>query len=532
MNTVPVRMIVLFVLSGLVFFGLPVQAADEPAKKSANETGKTAKPENVVKQPVSDQPTTAADVVKTLDNYWSESEDAAPNATALDLRQCVEMALSKNAQALMAQDEIDAAKERIGQAQSARLPKVSTDVGFSYFEADNDGGGISSLLGASTGTAPLTIAGALLQPGGVDYGDLFSGVGSLLMTPTIKTHKDARRDHIAASQVLYAGGQIKAGIKASEFLARSTEWQKQAKLNDLEFETKQAYYDCLLARAMVRVAQESVQTFERHRADAQQMFDVGVISNFEVLRAKTELGARQADLTAAKNAERLALVNLRRMLTLPQDAPIKLAGKLELPAEPEPLNALLKQAQDTRPEIKALDNGISAGQQNVKRMKGQYLPQASGQVEYTHTEHGGLFAQDGWTFSLGGKWDLYVGGKRVHDVGEAEAKLRSLDHQKQDLLRLIEMDVRAAHIQMEDALARIEREKGTVELGLEGRRLAALRFQEGVGTQVDMLDAELALTNAETTLVRAMRDCAVAQAAIEKAAGRGWVKPEFDIVKK
>ena len=523
MKIVPVRITVLSIFaSGLMFFGSPVQAENETANKAA------------VKQPVSDQPTTAADVAKTLDSYWSESEDVAAGAAALDIRQCVEMALSKNAQALMAQDDVDAAKERIGQAQAARLPKVSADVGFTYFEADSSsGGGLASLLSASSGTAPLMVAGALLQPGGVDYGDLFSGVGSILMAPApMKTHKDARRDHIVASQVLYAGGQIKAGIKASEFLARSTEWQKQAKLNDLEFQTKQAYYDCLLARAMVRVAQESVQTFERHRADAQQMFDVGVVSNFEVLRAKTELGARQADLTAAKNAERLALVNLRRILTLPQDAPIKLAGKLELPAAPEPLDALLTQAQDTRPEIKALDSGISAGQQNVKRMKGQYLPQASGQVEYTHTEHGGLFSQDGWTFSLGGQWDLYVGGKRVHDVGEAQAKLRNLDHQKQDLLRLIEMDVRAAHIQMEDALARIEREKGTVELGLEGRRLAALRFQEGVGTQVDMLDAELSLTNAETTLVRAMRDCAVAQAAIEKAAGRGWVKPEFDAVKK
>ena len=498
-----------------------------------NLAEKTRKAEKALgKQPVSDRPVTTEDVVKTLDSYWSENEEIA-NAVPLDVAQCVTMALEKNAQALMAQDDVDAAKERIGQAKSARLPKVSAEVGLSHFEADDDsGGGLASLLSASSGTTPLKIAGALLQPSGVDYGDLFEGVGSLLMTPSsMESYKDARRDHLVASQVLYAGGQVKAAIKASEYLTRSTEWQKQAKLNDLEYETKQAYYDCLLARAMVRVAQESVQTFERHRADAQQMLDVGVVSNFELLRAKTELGARQADLTAAKNAERLALVNLRRVLTLPQDAPVKLIGKLEIPSEPESLDGLLKQAQDIRPEIRALDNGIQAGQQNVKRMKGQYLPKASSQVEYTHTLHGGLFSQDGWTFSVGAQWDIYVGGKRVHDVGEAEAKLRSLDHQKQDLLRLIEMDVRAAHIQMEDALARIEREKGTVELGLEGRRLASLRFQEGVGTQADMLDAELALTNAETALVRAMHDCAVAKAAIDKAAGRGTAKPEMDAAK-
>lgn len=454
--------------------GLSAWAADTTGKKEVQ-----AKPEAKV------------DVTATLESYWSEDE-AEAEALSLDVVQCVDMAVAKNAQVLMAQDDIDAARERIGQANAQRLPHVKVDVGFRHLEpVGGSSGGIMSFL----------------SPG---------------------TSENTRRDHAALSQVLYAGGQIKAAVKASEFLAQSSEWQRKAVLNNLAFETKKAYYDCLLARAMVRVAQESVLTFERHLSDAQQMLEVGLISNFEVLRAKTELGARQADLTAAQNARRLALVNLRRLLTLGQDLPIKLVGRLELPAEPAAIEELLKEAQSGRPELMALDKAIAGSEQNVLRTKGQYKPQAAAGVEWTNTDNGGSFAQDGWSFTLGGEWTLYAGGQRKHQVGEANAQKRKLEHQKEDVVRLVEMDVRAAHIQLEDALARIEREKGTVELGMEGRRLASLRFQEGVGTQAETLDAELALTNAETMLVRAMHDCAVASIAIDKAVGRGPAAPPED----
>jgi outer membrane protein len=127
---------------------------------------------------------------------------------------------------------------------------------------------------------------------------------------------------------------------------------------------------------------------------------------------------------------------------------------------------------------------------------------------------------------VGAELEIFAGGRRIHEVAEAKAQQRSLEHQLEDVRRLIEFDVRNAYIQMEDAMARIRQEQGTVELGREGRRLAQLRFQEGVGTQTETLDAELALRNAETLLVKAIHDYAVAHASIEKAIGKSWVAKE------
>jgi outer membrane protein TolC len=237
-------------------------------------------------------------ILNGLEEYWTAEDtpvmkgDQPGEAKELTVQQCVDMALAENGQVLVAQDEVDAAAAKTGQAGSVILPQVKAQMGFVYVE------GLES-MGSS-------------------------GLLNVIMPGVLTGQADTRRDQLSIRQVLYAGGQIRAAMRASTYLMNAQEWKKQAAINNLVFETQSAYFNCLLARAMVRVAEESVVTFERHVADAQQMFEVGLISNFEILRAKTELGARQSDAVAARNGERLALVNLRRIICMEQDAPIQL----------------------------------------------------------------------------------------------------------------------------------------------------------------------------------------------------------------
>ncbi|NIA15358.1 MAG: TolC family protein [Nitrospiraceae bacterium] len=419
--------------------------------------------------------------------YWTTNDDAATEGLVLSVRESVDMTLERNAQVLVAAEDVKAARAKIGQARSQMFPQVKASISMAHIDG-------------------------LEIPSGL-FGDILLGGAK----------QDIRTDNITISQVLYAGGQIRAAIQASRHLAQSEEWKRQATLNELEFQAKDAYYGCLLTRAIIRVAEESVKTFRRHLNDTEQMLEVGLVSNFEVLRAKTELGSRQADLVAARNGERLALVNLRRILALPKDTPLVLRGGHALEQVDQGVEELLSKALEARPELQALRKGIAAAGQNVKRSKGQYLPSAAATADWQNADGGGRTQPDGWTFGVGAEWDVCAGGRRKYEVAEAKAQLRSLEYQLTDLERLVELDVRSAYISMEDALARIVEQQGTVELGKEGRRLAELRFQEGVGTQAETLDADLALTSAETGLVQAIHEYAVALAAIDRATGRSWV---------
>ncbi len=459
---------------------------------------------------------------------------SAKDALRLDLKGCVQKALDQNAQIQVAHDELRAARARIGQARSAMFPQINGSFAVTHTEMnEREQNGLMSLLGGGTGGIGGLGSFGIGGLGGVtgdpliDVGlPILLGVGGSVIgkkfTPKLTPDDTLEITQVTFSQVLYAGGQIRAAVKASEYLAQSQEWKKAATMAEVEFAAKQAYYDVLLTDALVNVAEGSVRTFERNLSDAQQMYDVGMISHYEVTRAKTELGARKADLVNAQNARRLALANLHRILYIPQEVPIELTPVFDWEPPSDPIDALISKAYEQRPEVKALQQAILAAEENLRRVKGEYKPKIGLNADYKNTQGGGVSIQDGWTFSVGAQWELLAGGRRRFERVESQAQIDNLKHQLADVEKLIELDVTRAHIQIQDAMAKVQSEKGTVELAQEGLRLAELRFKEGVGTQTEVLQAELALTSAETKLIQALRDYAVASASLERAVGDNW----------
>jgi len=444
-----------------------------------------------------------ADAVVEMMNSLNEAieKDAAAESAGepllLDARKAVDLALSQNAQVFVAEDDVEAARARIGQARSQRFPQIKVSSTQTHTELQK-------------------------RDTGMLFGELFTsliGIGDLLETP-----EDFRTDRLTMTQVIYAGGQIKAATEASKYLAESQEYQRQATLSQVEYNAKEAYYTAAASMALVRVAESSVSTFERQLSDAKEMFEVGMTSNFEVLRADTELGSRNSTLVQARNGQRLALANLCRAIGVPQNTPLQLETKLDFLPFMQDLDALIAHADEHRPELLGLRKAIDAGEQDVKRVRGQYKPSVGGNVQWQNVDNGGAAQPDGWTFSVSGQWDITTGGRRKYETLESKARLSSLEHQLQDLHAIVELDVKAAQIQIQDAMARVASERGTRTLAREGLRLAELRFQEGAGTQSEVLDAELALTSADTALVQALRDFAVANSSLERAIGKSWVR--------
>ncbi|HOE66609.1 MAG TPA: TolC family protein [Candidatus Hydrogenedentes bacterium] len=457
------------------------------------------------------------------------ADSSAEGATALTAREAVRLALERNPQALVAQDDVDAAQARVGIARSQLLPRATASITGTVTEYNaRKSGGVGSLLSGGLGSMG-GLGGFGGGGGGID--PVYQGLGLLVQSQLSKKAAEQAQpqDHLVTeqltvSQVLFAGGRLLAAVRASEHLAQSQEWQRVAACDALEYDVKRAYYDAILAGALVKVAQDSVRTFERNLADAEHMYEVGLISNFQVLRARTELGARRTDTVAAQNAERLALANVRRLLAMPQETPLALAPVFEwLPHVPS-FEDMVAYANERRPELIALRRAAEAAKQEIKRVKGEYFPQVAATADYKNTDGGRQAIPDGWTVSVGAQWEIAAGGRRRAERAQAEAQLAKLEHQYADVSHLVKLDITQSAILIQDAMAKVQSERGNVDLAREGLRLAELRFQEGVGTQSEILDAELALTSAKTKLVQALRDYAVGHAALERATGRSWVR--------
>lgn len=415
--------------------------------------------------------------------------DAANTPMELTVEQAVALALQQNPQVEIADADVEAAKAQVGQAKSHRLPQIGTRAAYNYVQG----------LERDIIDAPIVK-------------DLIKNSGFRPDPGTLTTR-------LTVQQTLYAGGQVQAAIRASQFLAQSQEWQRQAALQQLVYNTRAACYDVVLTESLVGVAQESIATFAKHLSDSQKLLEGEVGTKFEVLRAETELSARLASLESANTAHELAMLNLHRLLGLPQEQPLTLKGDWDTGTAAPALDELLGAAASQRPELQALDAGLNAAQEQVSMKRGQFKPRAAATSQYQNVDGGGWSMVDGWAFTVGAEWDIYTGGRRKHEVLEAREKVRSLEAQRVDVQRLVDLDVRQAALRIKEASAKMTKEQKTVELAQEASRLASLRFEEGVGIQTEILDAELALTQARTQLVQAKRDRAVAQAALEKAIG-------------
>ncbi len=262
------------------------------------------------------------------------------NAMELDAKRCVELALKQNPRAGQADAELDVREAQVGQAKSARLPQVKAMAGAMYTPNLQTSLGIPKIL------------------------------ETIIPVNSVLPKKLTGTESIGVEQVIYAGGSIQAAVRASKYLASSEEWKRRASLLDLAFEARVAFFDAAAARGLVAVAQDSIAAYERHFTDAKTKLEQGMASRFEVLRAETELRARESDLESAKTGEDLALLNLRRVLGLPGDQPVILAGDFQWDPLDVAVDTLVEEARKSRPELAALDAAVSAANENVAVKRG------------------------------------------------------------------------------------------------------------------------------------------------------------------
>lgn len=436
---------------------------------------------------------TLLDVFKDARAFVDEAQAPPADAPRLGLTEVVTRALETSGRIKAADELVIQREAQNEQARAARRPQISSQVQLAYL------GGLQQDV-ELTQLQEWIIGGTSL-----DLGEALAA------------------GNVSLQQVIYAGGQIAAGIRATEHLTESEKLQQQAAMTEIALEATRAYYESLLAKAYVRVANESADAFERHLGDANKALEVGAVSRFEVLRAQTELQARKADLARATTALDVTTLNIRRITGIEGEGPLFLEPDWFTAALPsEDIEALVAEAVKNRPELGAMESAIAAANEQVTVRRAEGRPQIAAIGQYQHIEGGPEFAPQGFVATLGMRWNWYTGGSMKHKKLEAESQVRQLEHQQHDLARAVELDVRQAFIRSKEAAERILMQFATVRIAEEGLELAELRFQQGIGTQTETLDADLALVQARTGLVQALGDYFIAQADLAKASGRGW----------
>jgi outer membrane protein len=416
----------------------------------------------------------------------------APLPSSLTLPDCLDLAMKQNPTILKAREEIRRTHGLIMEARAPAIPQVN---GSGQYEQ--------------------------IQKSAIDSFPGGSGI--------FRNQEQPWNAQIEISQLVYSGGKVRAALRAAKLSDRIAALGFEKAVADVILNVRTTFYQILLNKAQVEVREQSVTLLEQQLRDAQSRFDVGAVPRFNVLRAEVELANAKPPLIRSQNDLRISKESLVKLLAIDSRnqtnnfTPISFEGELVYVHRAWDLPVALQQALARRPELLQAEQQIGVAEANVKVASAGYKPSASLFANYGW--HNSIFTneldvlREGWTAGARVDWAIFDGMLTRGQVTQARAVLQEANLDYADTRRQVELEVRQAYSDYLQTLELIEAQKKTVEQAAESLRLAEARFRAGTGTQLDVLSAQTALTDARSNEVQALHDYNVAIATLERVTG-------------
>ena len=327
---------------------------------------------------------------------------------------------------------------------------------------------------------------------------------------------------ITASQLLWDFGQTTGRAASAEALVVAAEASERTAAQAVLFGVRSAFFDARQAKALLSVAVETLQNQQKHREQTEAFVKSGTRPDIDLAQARTDEANANLALVNATNTYETARQTLNLAMGVEGSTDYEVADDEApgVPGEEQPLQPLLDEALKARPEQATLEAQVKAQRQTLRSIEGQYWPSISANAGFT--QGGNAVDNIGWNLSIGAtaSWQLFQGFATRSQAREAEANLASFAAQADLLRQQIRADVDAARLAIRAAGSSRTAAKEALQNARERLRLAEERYQQGVGNAIELGDAQLALTLAESQSVQADYRLSSARALLLRALGR------------
>ena len=350
-----------------------------------------------------------------------------------------------------------------------------------------------------------------------------------------KNIDNSYNNQITANMPLYTGGKLSGAIKSAKAGYKSALVGVQKAYNDMRSTVTNGYYTVLQADDMQVLARESVARLEEHLKNVKAQYDVGVVAKVDVLRSEVELANAQQNLIKAENAYKISEANFNKIIGLPLETNLFLEDTLSYVPYDKDLEYCLDYASKNRPELEQAKQGVEAARGQVKVARSGYQPQIIATAMQTWTtgdKHWPADEETQWRVGVQASLNIFDTGVTRSKAHAAEANYFSAEESYRDTVDAVMLDVRSQYLNLREAEKRISTTEVAVSQAEEDYRIAQLRYQAGVGTNTDVLDAQVALTDAQTNYLQSVYDYNISKTNLETAIGVPMQVPHQVKVKK
>jgi outer membrane protein TolC len=414
-----------------------------------------------------------------------------PKPAALSLKDVIKIAFKNNKDIHIEEKELEISQSRIMGARSDFIPKANFQYGYTHNAA----------------TLHLSTSGTQKK----DTGVLTGYKNDNLITTSI-------------TETIYNGGANIANFKQAQLGLRESQETLRAKKADVEFEAKRLYYGLLLAYENQRIAQELVDQAQAHYEDVENKFKQGTSSRFDLLQSKVQVSLLMPELVKAKNDVDLTAVDLKKLLGFKINDPLAASQLLEYSLIEIKEAEFLKAAYLNKPEMILSSLGIDINKWSIEMAKAGWRPQinANGSYIFRSNNWETIFDNRHTNWQLGASLSLPIfdAWSTRAKVDEAKAKYAQALLSKDNLTDQIAADVRQACLDLNKAKALIDSQKDNVEEAREALKISIVSYDNGVGTNLNVLDSQASLAQVQQNLSQGIYDYLMAEAFLDRTMGK------------
>lgn len=455
---------------------------------------------------------------------WLVAQETSGSFTLDD---CVEYALKNSVDAKNALLDEQIATARVKETVGIGLPQVSGSVSVQqsptqprFFTQYTAGGGSFFITDEQASQMGLSD-------------------GDVVALRNIFQLKGAGDANLSINQMIFNGSYF-VGLQASKAYKELSVKNSNQTSEDIVMSVSKAYYNLLIAREQLSLVNANLNRLDTLYRNTLAMYENGFAEKIDADRLKVTLNNLKVNRENIENLNDLSMRLLKFQMNFPFDEELTIGGSLEDEAMQK---VELPEAENwdysNRPDYQVLQANYELQKLNIKNKYAEAIPMISAFANLGYSTQspnfGGLFATntdfedqngvgpDKWygysTLGLSLKWNMFTGLQRNYQIQQEKLSLSKIENGFEVLERSIELDIKRAQDNLDNALSRLEVQKENAELAEYIFNISQIKYQEGVGSNLEVIEADTSLKEAQTNYFSALYDAIIAQLELKKALG-------------
>ncbi|MCD4828625.1 MAG: TolC family protein [Candidatus Cloacimonetes bacterium] len=346
------------------------------------------------------------------------------------------------------------------------------------------------------------------------------------LTPASEQEEASLAAQLKLDQVVFMGGRLINGLRVVAKVKTLTRRSYFVLEQQVVFETTDLFYAALLTRRVVDIQREALDTAQRHYDLVQQMFAQGVVSEYDRLRAELEVAKMRPELTDVENNYRLVMERLRDQIGW-EEGELTLEGEIAMPAvEHLALEAAIAEGLANRTELELASVQVDINEVLYHTERGNYLPNIAISAMYSKFTASSDFSieaddfGDMWQVGIGFQMPLFTGMSNTAKRAGARHELNKSRLDLRELQEMIELDVRNSWQQLQHDLENVATQENNIALAQKGLTIAEARFENNVGIQLEVLDAQMLYKSTRLQYLQSVYRAIMSWEALQKSLGR------------